>query len=159
MPLKKRRIELHTMTDQLLFVGGAAAGAAASHVQQSSDARASSALSSMQHEGARANAPNAPNAPNADAARLGVLRDAARSLSLAMKTLRTLELSGQPAAPDVGRGVDFYDEVRRFEILLIERALQHTGGSQVRAASLLGLKTTTLNSKIKGYRINSKESA
>jgi DNA-binding NtrC family response regulator len=51
-------------------------------------------------------------------------------------------------------GVDFYDEVSRFEIDLITRALLHTGGRQVRAAKLLNLKVTTLNSKIKHYNIN-----
>ena len=49
--------------------------------------------------------------------------------------------------------VNFYDEVRRFEISLIEQALRQTNGSQVRAAVLLGMKHTTLNSKIKSYSI------
>ncbi len=51
-------------------------------------------------------------------------------------------------------GLDFYDEVTRFEIDLINRALLRTGGHQVRAAKLLNLKVTTLNSKIKHYNIN-----
>jgi transcriptional regulator with GAF, ATPase, and Fis domain len=51
-------------------------------------------------------------------------------------------------------GVDFYDEVSRFEIDLIRRALLQTGGHQVQAAKLLNLKVTTLNSKIKHYSIN-----
>lgn len=51
-------------------------------------------------------------------------------------------------------GLDFYAEVSRFEIDLITRALLHTGGHQVRAAKLLNLKVTTLNSKIKHYKIN-----
>ena len=51
-------------------------------------------------------------------------------------------------------GFDFYDEVSRFEIDLIRRALVQTGGHQVRAAKLLNLKVTTLNSKIKHYQIN-----
>ena len=54
---------------------------------------------------------------------------------------------------DVGRGVDFYDEVRRFEVDLIRRALEQTGGHQSRAARLLGMNATTLNSKIKTYNI------
>jgi DNA-binding NtrC family response regulator len=40
-------------------------------------------------------------------------------------------------------------KVRRFEIDLIRRALDQTGGHQSRAARLLGLNATTLNSKIK----------
>ena len=62
--------------------------------------------------------------------------------------------AGASAAIDVGRGVNFYDEVRRFEIDLIRRALDQTGGHQSRAARLLGMNPTTLNSKIKTYNIN-----
>jgi DNA-binding NtrC family response regulator len=47
--------------------------------------------------------------------------------------------------------VDFFDEVRRFEMRLISRALELTAGNQARAARLLGLGTTTLNYKIKCY--------
>ncbi|HVS21363.1 MAG TPA: sigma-54 dependent transcriptional regulator [Pyrinomonadaceae bacterium] len=62
--------------------------------------------------------------------------------------------AGASAGIDVGRGVNFYDEVRRFEIDLIRRALDQTGGHQSRAARLLGMNPTTLNSKIKTYNIN-----
>jgi len=64
------------------------------------------------------------------------------------------EGSGAASAIDVGRGINFYDEVRRFEIDLIRRALDQTGGHQSRAARLLGMNPTTLNSKIKTYNIN-----
>lgn len=57
---------------------------------------------------------------------------------------RTLSLEG---------GVDFYGEVSRFEADLIKRALLHTAGHQRRAARLLNLKVTTLNSKIKHYNL------
>jgi DNA-binding NtrC family response regulator len=56
--------------------------------------------------------------------------------------------------PFIEDGVDFYAEVRRFEIALITRALRRTRGSQCKAASLLHLRRTTLNSKIKTYRIS-----
>ena len=49
--------------------------------------------------------------------------------------------------------VDFFDEVRRFEIRLIRRALELTGDNQAHAARLLGLGTTTLNYKIKSYQL------
>lgn len=49
--------------------------------------------------------------------------------------------------------VDFFEEVRRFEMRLIRRALELTGGNQARAARLLGLGTTTLNYKVKSYQI------
>ena len=54
---------------------------------------------------------------------------------------------------DLSRGISFYDEVNRFQIDLIRRALEITGGHQSRAAKLLGMNTTTLNSKIKYYRL------
>ncbi len=62
--------------------------------------------------------------------------------------------SSMVAVQNIGRGVNFYDEVRRFEIDLIRRALEQTGGHQSRAARLLGMNATTLNSKIKTYNIN-----
>jgi len=61
--------------------------------------------------------------------------------------------STSAAGVDVGRGIDFYDEVRRFEVDLIRRALEQTAGHQSRAARLLGMNATTLNSKIKTYNI------
>ncbi|NNE99202.1 MAG: sigma-54-dependent Fis family transcriptional regulator [Pyrinomonadaceae bacterium] len=61
--------------------------------------------------------------------------------------------SGSSAKIDISRGVTFYDEVKKFEIDIIQRALEQTGGHQSRAARLLGLNATTLNSKIKSYNI------
>ena len=54
---------------------------------------------------------------------------------------------------DVSKGIDFYGEVERFETALIKLALDQTEGNQARAAQLLGLRATTLNSKIKLYNI------
>jgi DNA-binding protein Fis len=58
---------------------------------------------------------------------------------------------------DIQGGIDFYDEVQRFETHLIRMALAETGGNQARAAKLLGIKATTLNSKIKLFRIDQEE--
>ena len=69
------------------------------------------------------------------------------------KAFNAAPLSGAGGAIDVSHGVNFYDEVRRFEIDLIRRALDQTGGHQSRAARLLGMNATTLNSKIKTYNI------
>ncbi len=63
------------------------------------------------------------------------------------------ESSGTSSNIDIAQGVTFYDEVKKFEIDLIQRALEQTGGHQSRAARLLGLNATTLNSKIKSYNI------
>src|SRR5258705_6493303 len=54
---------------------------------------------------------------------------------------------------DILSGINFYDEVQRFETHLIKMALAETGGNQSRAAKLLGIKATTLNSKIKLFNI------
>lgn len=57
-----------------------------------------------------------------------------------------------------GETIDFYEETKRFEIALIKRALRQTNGHQVLAARLLNLNPTTLNAKIKQYRLGSKVS-
>jgi DNA-binding NtrC family response regulator len=64
------------------------------------------------------------------------------------------EGSGFAPSVNIGRGINFYDEVRHFEMDLIRRALEQTGGHQSRAARLLGMNATTLNSKIKTYNIS-----
>jgi DNA-binding NtrC family response regulator len=51
-------------------------------------------------------------------------------------------------------GIDFYDEVERYEIELIRTALNQCGGNQSQAAKLLHLKSTTLNAKMKHYGLN-----
>ena len=55
--------------------------------------------------------------------------------------------------PDAPAEMSFYEEVRRFEIRLITRALRRAHGRQNAAARLLGLKATTLNAKMKQYRM------
>jgi DNA-binding NtrC family response regulator len=54
---------------------------------------------------------------------------------------------------NLSKGIDFYEEVQRFESGLIRLALDQTRGHQARAADLLHIKPTTLNSKIKLYGI------
>lgn len=49
------------------------------------------------------------------------------------------------------------EQVRNFEEGVIREALIQTGGNQTKAARLLGLKVTTLNSKIKRYQIKISE--
>ncbi len=79
------------------------------------------------------------------------LRPEVRNPELARKMIKNSE--GSSGDIDISRGVNFYEEVKRFEIDLIQRALDQTGGHQSRAARLLGLNATTLNSKIKTYNI------
>ena len=79
--------------------------------------------------------------------RLKELKEVARTLLREIESLSTTQPAHQ------GEGVRLYDEVQRFETALIRHALGRTGGSQTRAAKLLGVKLTTLNSKIKRYKI------
>jgi transcriptional regulator with GAF, ATPase, and Fis domain len=73
---------------------------------------------------------------------------------LVLRLLCEVQCINEVSPLTIGSGFDFYDEVSRFEIDLIRRALLQTGGHQVHAAKLLNLKVTTLNSKIKHYQIN-----
>jgi DNA-binding NtrC family response regulator len=79
------------------------------------------------------------------------LRPEVRDPELAREMI--MDSEGSSDDIDISRGINFYEEVRRFEIDLIHRALDQTGGHQSRAARLLGLNATTLNSKIKSYNI------
>ncbi|MBD0372526.1 MAG: hypothetical protein ICV60_16905 [Pyrinomonadaceae bacterium] len=76
-----------------------------------------------------------------------VLKDLAQALIREIDNLRNAQL------PDVTSGINFYEEVERFEVKLIRSALERTGGHQTRAARLLGINVTTLNHKIKRYGI------
>lgn len=73
---------------------------------------------------------------------------------LAIRLLREVQAMREVEVRSLGDGVDFYEEVSRFEIDLIKCALLQTAGHQRQAARLLKLKVTTLNSKIKHYNIS-----
>jgi DNA-binding NtrC family response regulator len=85
-----------------------------------------------------------------------------QAATVRLKTLRELTLALLQEIESIkGHGsfdskptVNFADEVRRFETDLIRWALLRTGGHQRRAARMLNLKVTTLNAKIKRYRIS-----
>jgi transcriptional regulator with GAF, ATPase, and Fis domain len=79
--------------------------------------------------------------------KIEVLREVTVALLDEVKSLGSLR------KVEIQDGINFDEEVKNFEIALIERALEQTGGSQLRAARLLNLKHTTLNAKIKRYDI------
>ena len=79
--------------------------------------------------------------------RIEALKDLARGLIQEVEALKGIQTL------DLRQGINIYDEVRRYEIDLISRALKITGGHQAHAARLLGLNVTTLNSKIKRYHL------
>ncbi len=72
------------------------------------------------------------------------------SLNAAVEDLEALDLTR------MDEQFDFYNEVERFEIKLIKSALRITGGSQIKAARLLKLNATTLNAKIKNFKLLTK---
>jgi transcriptional regulator with GAF, ATPase, and Fis domain len=96
---------------------------------------------------------NSENNETNDAAtniRLNSLRQAALTI---LDELESLKVTAPESIPGQSCSLRLYDEVRRFEVNLIKSALSRTGGSQTQAARLLGVKLTTLNSKIKRYHI------
>jgi DNA-binding NtrC family response regulator len=70
-----------------------------------------------------------------------------------MELQEGLESLDQAPTPDFEEGLDFYEEVTRFEITLIRRALMFMAGHQGKAARLLNLNAPTLGAKIKHYQI------
>ena len=90
----------------------------------------------------------APTPPALLHFQIGLLRETAVNL------LHQLEPFGQEDPGSTSeKPLSLQDEVRRFEIQLITNALYQTQGHQGRAARLLGVKVTTLNSKIKRYKM------
>ena len=64
----------------------------------------------------------------------------------------------QVPTPTVEEGLDFYTEVRRFEIEMLRRALKAAAGHQKKAARLLNLHHTTLNAMMRRYNIHAEPS-
>ncbi|HKR58389.1 MAG TPA: helix-turn-helix domain-containing protein [Pyrinomonadaceae bacterium] len=77
---------------------------------------------------------------------------------LALSLLKRIESLEEQSSVETLTDLDLQAEVRCFEAELIRNALIRTGGRQRRAAHLLGMKVTTLNSKIKRYQITLDES-
>lgn len=79
----------------------------------------------------------------------------AKALTTEIEALKTETSSDYAKQIDFAKGgIDFYDEVERYEIELIRTALSQCGGNQSQAARLLHLKSTTLNAKMKHYGLN-----
>jgi len=87
--------------------------------------------------------------PTTEEARLASLKVLAMTLLSQVESLENQMAEG--SVPEL----NLQNEVHRFEEEIIRSALKKTGGRQRRAARLLGVKVTTLNTKIKRYNINS----
>lgn len=80
-----------------------------------------------------------------------------KDLRTAIHTLlREAEIRTRPVKIDPEKGIDFYENVERYEAELIRSALDATGGRQNKAARLLNLRTSTLSWKIKKLAIKAK---
>jgi len=71
----------------------------------------------------------------------------------ALSLLDQIESVREEQKTDSDKAASLHDEVRGLEIRLIRSALSQTRGHQRKAARLLGVKATTLNAKIKRYKI------
>lgn len=85
--------------------------------------------------------------------KIDALEEAACALVKEVQTLReTCGLRSARHQQDK-RGVNYYEEVQRFQVALIKHALEQTKGHQLRAAKLLGISRSTLNALIKRHGI------
>ncbi|SRR6266404_1515226 len=80
--------------------------------------------------------------------RLNALRELVLML---LSEVESLQID-RPTRSDCGAGLQ--NQVQRFESDLIRQALHRTRGNQAQAARLLGVKHTTLNAKIRRYKIS-----
>lgn len=88
----------------------------------------------------------------------GIRAPSTTEIRIASLKVLALSLLGQIESlevdSDAGGELNLQNEVHQFEAALIRSALVKTGGRQRRAAHLLGVKVTTLNTKIKRHQIN-----
>ncbi len=82
---------------------------------------------------------------------LEMLKQLALTLLEEIEVLKDIH---QLRARDDVHSLNLHDQVRRFEIELMNRALKHTNGHQARAARLLGINVTTFHAKVKRYHLN-----
>ncbi len=80
--------------------------------------------------------------------KLDVLKEIAFALIEEIESLEAVR------SVNIRRGINLPDEMRHFEVHLIQSALERTGGHQTRAAKLLGINLTTLHNKLKRLAIS-----
>lgn len=84
-----------------------------------------------------------------------LIRGLARALTANLEAQSSDDATLVPArGPGSPGPLNFYEEVQRYEIELIQWALRQANGNQSAAARLLQIRTTTLNNMIKRYHIN-----
>ncbi len=73
---------------------------------------------------------------------------------IALVLIEEIEALGYVRSVNIRRGINLHDEMRIFEVHLVQSALERTGGHQTKAAQLLGINLTTLHNKIKRLNIS-----
>jgi DNA-binding NtrC family response regulator len=73
---------------------------------------------------------------------------------VALQLVEEIESFGSIRSVNLSRGISLPEELRAFEVHLIQSALERTGGHQTNAALLLGINLTTLHNKLKRLNIS-----
>lgn len=84
--------------------------------------------------------------------RIGILHE------LANKLLYEVENITSPGRLQFGDGFKLSEQIQKFETDMIRHALYLTNGKQSDAARMLGIKLTTLNAKIKRFKLEGAKS-
>ena len=80
--------------------------------------------------------------------KLGIMRD------IALRLIEEIDALEYVRSVNIRRGINLHEEMRMFEVHLVQSALERTGGHQTRAAQLLGINLTTLHNKLKRLDIS-----
>ena len=80
--------------------------------------------------------------------KLKTLRD------VVLRVIEEIDALENVRSVNIRRGINLHDEMRMFEVHLVQSALERTGGHQTRAAQLLGINLTTLHNKLKRLNIS-----
>lgn len=80
--------------------------------------------------------------------KLDILKD------IALRLIEEIDALEYVRSINIRRGINLHEEMRMFEVHLVQSALERTGGHQTRAAQLLGINLTTLHNKLKRLNIS-----
>jgi DNA-binding NtrC family response regulator len=73
---------------------------------------------------------------------------------IALMLIEEIEAFDCVRSVNLSQGINLHEEMRMFEVHLIQSALERTGGHQTKAAQLLGINLTTLHNKLKRLNIS-----
>ena len=91
--------------------------------------------------------------PNPVGNRIEALKTLTKLLLHEVESLE--EIAPSKNVPNADAVINLNDQVQRYEVTLICKALLEAQGNQSKAAKRLGMKNSTLHAKIKRYEIDS----